>query len=134
MNRSTTPKRSRNTYLQVLIAACLQQDAQKTMSIEELASVWSILREPQDIGKALSDDAGAQEWTEAYPDAIKPNENLFRVLGHMIDRREISVSNSGQVTLIEDIYVYDDAVIDAHYAYAAIRAIKRQTTTKESQK
>lgn len=134
MNRSTTPKRSRNTYLQVLIAACLQQDAQKTMSIEELASVWSILREPQDIGKALSSDASAQEWTTAYPDAIKPNENLFHVLGHMIDRREISVSNSGQVTLIEDIYVYDDAVMDAHYAHAAIRAIKRQTTTKESQK
>lgn len=129
MNRSTKPKRSRNTYLQVLIAACLQQDAQKTMSIEELASVWSILREPQDIVKALSDDAGAQEWSEAYPDAIKPNENLFHILGHMIDRREISVSNSGQVTLIEeDIHVYDDAVMDAHYAHAAIRAIKRQTT------
>lgn len=134
MNRSTTPKRSRNTYLQVLIAACLQQDAQKTMSIEELTSVWSVLREPQDIVKALSDDAGAQEWAEAYPDAIKPNENLFQVLWHMIDRREISVSNSGQVTLIDDIYVYDDAVIDAHYAHAAIRAMKRQTTTKESQK
>ncbi|MBQ4479570.1 MAG: DEAD/DEAH box helicase family protein [Victivallales bacterium] len=123
--RSTTAKSSRNTYLQTLITSFLLQNERKTMSLEQLVSGWSILREPKDIGKALSSDVGAQEWTKAYPDAIAPNEELLQTLMHMIDRHEISVSKDLQVTLIEDVGVSEDAVMDAYYANAAILEIRR---------
>lgn len=124
-HRSNIPKRSRNNYLQNLVASCLKVHEQKSMSLEELVSVWSILREPKEIGEILTQDAGAQDWLWNYPDAVKKNEDLLQTLMHMIERHEIIVSKDLQVTLLENTDILEDASMDAHYAMTAIAEIRR---------
>lgn len=95
------------------------------MSLEEFVSVWSILREPKEIGEILPQDAGAQDWLRNYPDAVKGNEDLLQTLMHMIERHEISVSKDLQVTLLENTDTLEDASMDAHDAMMAIAEIRR---------
>ena len=123
--RSDKPKRDRNTYLQMLVKSFLLQNEQKTMSLEELVSVWSILREPKEICEALPQDKGAQDWAKRYPDAITQNEDLLQTLMLLIDRNEISVSKDLQVNLLENTITSEDAVMDAYYATTAIAEIRR---------
>jgi len=123
--RSDKRKKSRNNYLQTLVKAFLTQSHNKTMSLEELVSGWSILREPRAIGEALSNDTGAQEWVQNFPDTIAENEDLLQTLMDMIGRNEISVSKDLQVTLLHDEGIPDYAIMDANYAVAAITEIRR---------
>lgn len=125
LRRSSIHKTSRNTYLQNLVASFLQLHEQRTMSLEELVSVWSILREPKEIGEALPQDAGAQDWAMQYPDAIRANEDLLQTLMHMIERHQISISKDLQVTLLENTATFEEAVMDAYYAMTAIAEIRQ---------
>ena len=123
--RSDIPKQSRNLYLQTLVTSFLVQNERKTMSLEELVSGWSILHDPKEIGEALPNDADAQDWVAKYHDTISENEDLLQTLMYMIDRHEISVSKDLQISLLADIGVSEDSMLDAFYATTAIAEIRQ---------
>lgn len=122
--RSDKPKRSRKFYLQTLVEAITGQMTNKTISLEDLVSTWSILREPNSISEALPNDEAVQDWASRYPDAIADNENLLNTLMQMIDRREISISKDLTVHLLEEVEMDPNVVMDANYAWQAIQSIR----------
>ncbi|MCQ2402516.1 MAG: DEAD/DEAH box helicase family protein [Lentisphaeria bacterium] len=122
--RSEHRKKDRNTYQHKLIAALLEQNPNQTLSLEDLVSTWSILKEPNAIGDALQDNETVQDWVRRYPDALEDKDDLMIALLHMIDRHEISVSKDLHVHLLNDPEPSQDIRMDAEFAWLAIQSIR----------